>query len=60
MEDADRRYMSRKFALAAAAFLSGLGLFVFGRLTPDQWMSFTTWVVGMYLGANVADQAVTR
>lgn len=56
----DRRYASRKFALAAAAFLAGVTFYAIGMMTTEQWTSFTTWVVGLYLGANVADQAVTK
>lgn len=55
----DRRYLSRKFALAAAAFLAGLVLFVLHRLTSIEWIGFTQWIVGLYLAGNVADQAAT-
>lgn len=56
----DSRYASRKFLLASAAFVAGTSLLVAGLISPDQWVSFTTWVVGLYLAGNVADQAVTK
>lgn len=56
----DRRYMSRKFALSAAAFLAGVGFFLAGKLDSAEWMTFTQWVLGLYLGANVADGAASR
>jgi len=58
--ESDRRYLSRKFWLAAAVYATGVPLLCFGLLTPDQWVSLTTWVLGLYLGANVADQAATK
>lgn len=56
----DRRYLSRKFALAAAGFVAGVAFFGFGFMTADQWISWSTWLTGMYLAGNVADQAVTK
>lgn len=55
----DVRYRSRKFILASVAFAAALGLFVAGYLTSTEWLDFTRWVVGLYLGANIADSAVT-
>ncbi len=51
----DRRYASRKFILACVAFLSGLLLLVFGKITPQQWVDFTQWIVGLYMLGNVGD-----
>lgn len=51
----DSRYRSRKFALACAAFLAGLGLFVAGMLTSAEWIGITQWVVGLYMAGNVGD-----
>lgn len=53
----DRRYLSRKFGLATAAFLAGLGLFIAGRLTAPEWISFTQWIVGLYMAGNIGDEA---
>ncbi len=56
----DRRFQSRKFILACAGWLAGVVFFALGRLDAAQWMSQSAWVLGLYLGANVADQAVTK
>lgn len=55
----DTRYASRKFILASAAFVVAVPLLAFDLITSEQWVSFTTWIVGLYLAANVGDQAVT-
>lgn len=57
---ADTRYASRKFLLTCAVYATSVPLVCMGLLTPDQWISLTTWVLGLYLGANVADQAATK
>ena len=56
----DARYASRKFVLSCAAFLAGTGLLIAGLISSDQWVTFTQWIVGLYLAANVGDQAVTK
>lgn len=56
----DTRFASRKFILSCAAFLVGLPMVFMGLLTPDQWVSYTTWVLGLYMAGNVGDQAVTK
>lgn len=53
----DRRYLSRKFGLACAAFLAGLGLFIAQRLTATEWTGFTQWIVGLYMAGNIGDEA---
>lgn len=55
----DKRYASRKFILACAAFVAALALLATKLITSDQWVSFNTWLLGLYLAANVGDQAVT-
>lgn len=55
----DKRFASRKFILACAAFLAALALLAVGLITSEQWVSFNTWLLGLYLAANVGDQAVT-
>lgn len=52
--------MSRKFWLTAAAFLVGIPMVCFGLLTPDQWVSYTTWIVGLYMAGNVGDTAANK
>ncbi|TWI04815.1 hypothetical protein IP90_00953 [Luteimonas cucumeris] len=56
----DRRLYSRKFWLAASAFLAGVVFFALGKLDAAQWMGLTTWVLGIYCAGNVGDQAVTK
>lgn len=51
----DARYRSRKFGLACAAFLAGLGLFLAGMLSSVEWIGFTQWIVGLYMAGNVGD-----
>lgn len=58
--DADRRYASRKFILACAALLAGWVAFPFGLVDAGQVLEFTQWVLGLYFGANVVDDAATR
>lgn len=55
----DTRFASRKFILAVAAFLAALGLFIADKMTADQWIGVTTWLVGLYMTGNVAAAAVT-
>lgn len=59
MEVASTRYASRKFVLTCAAFLAGVVFYALGRMTTPEWVGFTTWALGLYLAANVGDQAVT-
>ena len=56
----DTRYASRKFVIACASLLAAWIAFPVGLITSDQVLNFTQWVVGLYLAANVGDQAVTR
>jgi hypothetical protein len=56
----DARFASRKFLLAACAFVSGIPLLCAGQISSAQWVSYTTWVLGLYFGANVADTFVDR
>lgn len=56
----DRRYLSRKFGLACAAFLAGLALFIAQRLTAAEWIGFTQWIDGLYMAGNVGDTVATR
>lgn len=56
----DNRYASRKFILACVAYVTGVPLVCFGFLTPDQWVSYTGWLLALYFAANVGDQAATK
>lgn len=56
----DSRYASRKFLLACAGWAAGVVFFAIGRLDAAQWMSQSAWVLGLYLAANVGDQAATK
>lgn len=56
----DARYSSRKFLLACAGWLAGIVFFAVGKLDAAQWLAQSAWVLGLYLAANVGDQAVTK
>jgi dipeptide/tripeptide permease len=46
----DRRFLSRKFALACAGLIAGIVFFALGK----------AWVLGLYMAGNVGDSAVTK
>ena len=56
----DRRFASRKFLLACAGFVAGVVFFALKWMTADQWIGWSTWLLGIYAAANVSDQAVTK
>lgn len=56
----DARFLSRKFGLACAAFLAGLGLFIAGMLTSAEWIGITQWIVGLYMAGNIGDTVAER
>jgi hypothetical protein len=58
--NSDDRFASRKFVLASASFLAGVILLSVGKIDAAQWVSYTTWVLGLYFGANCLDTAVER
>jgi outer membrane lipopolysaccharide assembly protein LptE/RlpB len=51
----DRRYASRKFLLAVAAFLAACGFLLAGKIDAAQWIAFVEWIVGLYMAGNVGD-----
>jgi hypothetical protein len=54
------RYASRKFLLACASCAAGVVFFALGKMDAPQWISFTTWVLGLYMAGNVGDTAAER
>jgi hypothetical protein len=56
----DRRYLSRKFWLAAAAFLAGLVFFALERMVAAEWTAYTLSVLALYLAGNVGDTWVEK
>lgn len=56
----DSKFASRKYILAAIALLSVILLFAFQRLSEAGFTSSMTWILGLYLGANVAQKATTN
>lgn len=56
----DTKFASRKFVLACAGWLAGVVFFSIGKLDAAQWLTQSAWVLGLYLAANVGDQAVTK
>lgn len=59
-EHDDARFASRKFVLASAAFVAGVVLLMTKQVDSAQWVSYTTWVLGLYFGANVADTMAAK
>jgi hypothetical protein len=53
-------YLHSKFKLACAAFLAALSLLIAHLITSDQWVSFNTWTLGLYFGADVASSVATK
>ena len=61
---ADRRYASRKFLFAMAVwvaatigwFTSFIGWWV---IDTEQYLSFSKWVLGLYIAGNLGDTMVT-
>lgn len=53
--ESDRRYMSRKFAIAAAAFLAGVVFFAVGKMQSAEWTAFSLSVLALYMAGNVGD-----
>jgi hypothetical protein len=58
--DTDRRYMSRKFALAAAAFVAGVVFFAVGKLSSAEWTAFSLSALALYMAGNVGDSWVDK
>lgn len=56
----DTRFYSRKLLMACAGWVAGVVFFAIGKLDAAQWMSQSAWVLGLYLAANVGDQAATK
>lgn len=48
--------MSRKFLLTVAILLSSIGLAFMGKMSIDQYMEFTKWILGIYVGGNVVQK----
>ena len=53
-------FLHSKFKITVVAFLTALGLLLANRIDADQWVSFTTWLLGLYFAANVGDSVVTK
>ena len=56
----DIRYRSRKFLLALAMFLAAVGFFAFERMTAQEFISYTEFVLASYLALNVGQKAVEK
>lgn len=52
--DAQKRYSSRKFFLAAFFALASTGLTIVDKLTGDQWVEALLWILGLYYTGNIA------
>lgn len=58
--DADRRYASRKFILCCVSLVLAWIAFPCRLVTADQVLTFTQWIVGLYMAGNVGDTLVTK
>lgn len=63
---AGKRYASRKFILACAVWLAGTFVYIVGphlfmspQMVTDQWITFSQWILGLYLAGNVGDTFAT-
>lgn len=56
----DPRYASRKFVLAAVLVLYGMVCNAFGIAADPRWLSFLTWIAGLYITGNVGAALVTQ
>ncbi len=57
---ATSRYESRKFLLACATSAAVTAFFALAKLTPAEYIDSLKWIVGLYLGANVAQKATAK
>jgi hypothetical protein len=56
----DRQLLSRKFVLAVVAFSAGIGVLAFGAIDGLTWVSYSQWVVGLYMAGNVGATVATK
>jgi len=56
----DPRYASRKFILTCVLILMAATAFALGLITPEQFIDYTKWLLGLYLAGNVGDTFVTK
>jgi hypothetical protein len=55
----DERYMSRKFILAAFLIVTAVPLLVWKVMTPEQYIEYMKWTLGLYMAGNVGTKVVT-
>lgn len=48
----------RRFWLCSAICLAACALLWAGKITGAEWVSLTTWVTGIYCGANVGQRGI--
>jgi hypothetical protein len=53
-------YLNSKFKLSIVVILFALGLLLASKIDSAQWVSMTTWTLGLYFGANVANSAFAK
>lgn len=56
----DSKYLSRKFILAAAAFVIFTGLLLAGKIDQGGYVTLSMFALGAYFTANVAQKAATK
>jgi len=56
----DARYASRKFLLTCVLVMMAATAFALGLITPEQFIDYTKWLLGLYMVGNVGDTFVTK
>lgn len=56
----DARFASRKFILTCVLILMAATAFALGLITPEQFIDYTKWLLGLYMVGNVGDTFVTK
>lgn len=54
----EEKYMSRKFLLATVIWLAGTSGWWLDMMDSSQWISFSTWILGLYMTGNVGHSLV--
>jgi hypothetical protein len=62
------KFASRKFSLTCVVWAVGTIGWAYGYLayggalimTTEEWIKFSTWIIGLYMTGNVADKAFSK
>lgn len=56
----DARFASRKLILTCVLIFMAATGFALALITPEQFIDYTKWLLGLYLAGNVGDTFVTK